>query len=116
MRKLSAATPEPGAQEEAGENEPGFFMVHRLLTHFHTTFQSWPESADESRVPFALWHSQNLLQVSQEPRRCERLSSPREANKQRLNAGPGQFECVRRDIRLCVNRSRGTAADRSAVW
>src|SRR5215468_8116166 len=51
MRKLSAATPEPGAQEEAGENEPGFFMVHRLLTHFHTAFQSWPERADESRVP-----------------------------------------------------------------
>ncbi len=98
--------PEPGAQQEAGENEPGFFMVHRLLTQIHTAFQSGPEGTDKSCVPFALWHSQNLLQVSNEPCRCERLSLPRGPGKPGPNARPSGFECVRRDIRLYLSRSR----------
>ena len=98
--KVVGGGPEAGAQQESGENEPGLLVVRRLLAPGHTAFQSWPERADEGRVPFALRHSQNLLQVSKEPCRCERLSLPRGGGKPGPNARPGGFQCVRRDIRL----------------
>ena len=69
--------------------------------------QSWPERADEGCIPFALRHSQNLLQVSQNLCCCELISLVGGAGKQGLDARSGGFECLRGDIRLGVNRSLG---------
>jgi hypothetical protein len=105
--KVVGGSPEAGAQEEARENEPGLLMVRRLLAPGHTAFQSWPERADEGRVPFALRLSQNLLQLSKKPCRCEHISLVGGASKQGPDTRSGGFECLPSDIRLGVNRSLG---------
>ena len=105
--KIVGGSPEAGAQQESGENEPGLLVVHRLLAPGQTALQSWPKRANEGRVPFALRHSQNLLQVSKNPCRGELISLVGGAGEQGLDARSGGFECLRGDIRLKVNRSLG---------
>src|SRR6516164_4427054 len=97
---LVGTSPEPRAQQKAGENEPGLLMVRRLLPPGHTAFQSRPQSADEARIPFALWHPENLLQVPQEPHRRQRLSPVRGAVERASYARLGSFERLSGDIRL----------------
>jgi hypothetical protein len=99
------SSPEPGAQQETGENEPGLLVVRRLLAPSHTALESRPERTDESRIPFALRHSENLLKASKNPCRCQRFSSVGGTIKRGRNARSGGFECLRGDIRLSSNRS-----------
>jgi len=76
------SSPEPRAQQETGENEPGLLVVSGPLTSSHTAFQSWPESTDEGGIPFALWYSQNRV-----PRRFSKLA---EFDWARLSISPGE--------------------------
>ena len=68
------SSPEPRAQQETGENEPGLLVVRGLFAPSDTAFQSRPQPTDEGGIPFALRYSQNLFQVSEKPRRCKQFS------------------------------------------
>jgi len=103
--KVIGSSPEPRAQQETGENEPGLLVVRRLFAPSHTAFQSWPESTDEGGILFALRHCQSLLQVPKKPRRCEHFSWFGGAIKRGLDTRSGGFECLRGDIRFGMNRS-----------
>ena len=103
--KVVAGSPEAGAQEKAGEDEPALLMVRGGLTQGHAAFESWPEGADETRIPLTLRYSQNLLQFFKQTCCCNQISLARGAGKKALDVRSGGCEGLRADIWLRLNQN-----------
>ena len=66
MRSSSPGEAEPGAQQKAGQREPGLLVLHRQLPAHGPFVQGRPEAAQQRRVPFLPGQAEDALQRLQD--------------------------------------------------